>query len=225
MRGGKRGRSARARANGTPDTERANEPRRTVERERAETNGTAEPADDDGRRDPRNGSERSARTRGDGGGCCGDGGVNNVDDDDDTAAGAGRTVAPAAASNSIASSRRRPSRAGPSRSPSLASDDAATATNTTREGDADDRPGPLDVEGNKNGEGEPRVSFPWCVMGCFGSQSSKAGQDDSKNQKRRSDAITRQLQKDKQIYRATHRLLLLGESQLTIISRFQLARE
>lgn len=208
MRGGERGRSARARANGTPDTERASEraaPRRTVERERAETNGTAEPADDDdGRRDPRNGSERSARTRG-------DGGVNNVDDDDyGTAAGTGRTVAPAAASNSIAS-RRRPSRAGPSRSPSLALDDAATVTNTTREGDADDRPGPLDVEGNKNGEGEPRVSFPWCVMGCFGSQSSKASQDDSKNQKRRSDAITRQLQKDKQIYRATHRLLLLGE--------------
>lgn len=50
-----------------------------------------------------------------------------------------------------------------------------------------------------------------CVMGCFGSQSSKTSQDDSKNQKRRSDAITRQLQKDKQVYRATHRLLLLGE--------------
>ncbi|XP_003694639.1 guanine nucleotide-binding protein G(s) subunit alpha-like [Apis florea] len=50
-------------------------------------------------------------------------------------------------------------------------------------------------------------------MGCFGSQSSKASQDDSKNQKRRSDAITRQLQKDKQLYRATHRLLLLGAGE------------
>ncbi|KAJ8669775.1 hypothetical protein QAD02_001034 [Eretmocerus hayati] len=50
-------------------------------------------------------------------------------------------------------------------------------------------------------------------MGCFGSQSSKSGQDDSKNQKRRSDAITRQLQKDKQLYRATHRLLLLGAGE------------
>ncbi|XP_011503968.1 PREDICTED: guanine nucleotide-binding protein G(s) subunit alpha-like [Ceratosolen solmsi marchali] len=50
-------------------------------------------------------------------------------------------------------------------------------------------------------------------MGCFGSQSSKASQDDSKNQKRRSDAITRQLQKDKQVYRATHRLLLLGAGE------------
>jgi len=47
-------------------------------------------------------------------------------------------------------------------------------------------------------------------MGCFGSQN-KDSQDESKNQKRRSDAITRQLQKDKQVYRATHRLLLLGE--------------
>lgn len=67
-----------------------------------------------------------------------------------------------------------------------------------------------EVEG-KSEEGEPRVSLSWCVMGCFGSQSSKASQDDSKNQKRRSDAITRQLQKDKQLYRATHRLLLLGK--------------
>lgn len=53
-----------------------------------------------------------------------------------------------------------------------------------------------------------------CAMGCFGSQGSK-GQtsDDSKSQKRRSDAITRQLQKDKQVYRATHRLLLLGAGE------------
>lgn len=40
-----------------------------------------------------------------------------------------------------------------------------------------------------------------CAMGCFGSQSSKgqASSDDSKSQKRRSDAITKQLQKDKQV--------------------------
>lgn len=39
-----------------------------------------------------------------------------------------------------------------------------------------------------------------CAMGCFGSQSSKGqASDDSKSQKRRSDAITRQLQKDKQV--------------------------
>ena len=40
-------------------------------------------------------------------------------------------------------------------------------------------------------------------MGCFGSASSKQADsnstDDSKSQKRRSDAITKQLQKDKQV--------------------------
>lgn len=77
-------------------------------------------------------------------------------------------------------------------------------------------------------------------MGCFGSASSKqadsSSSDDSKSQKRRSDAITKQLQKDKQVsqntfifaikhrqwhdithrsqvYRATHRLLLLGAGE------------
>ncbi|XP_046865732.1 G protein alpha s subunit isoform X1 [Drosophila tropicalis] len=54
-------------------------------------------------------------------------------------------------------------------------------------------------------------------MGCFGSptskQSSDVNSDDSKSQKRRSDAISRQLQKDKQLYRATHRLLLLGAGE------------
>jgi guanine nucleotide-binding protein G(s) subunit alpha len=75
-------------------------------------------------------------------------------------------------------------------------------------------------------------------MGCFGSASSKQqadsnSSDDSKSQKRRSDAITKQLQKDKQVreidvalkvalahvfiffqvYRATHRLLLLGAGE------------
>lgn len=78
-------------------------------------------------------------------------------------------------------------------------------------------------------------------MGCFGSAGSKqteaGGQgsggagssgaaggaasgagggdstEDTKTQKRRSDAITKQLQKDKQVYRATHRLLLLGAGE------------
>uniref|UniRef100_A0A1L8DMF1 Guanine nucleotide-binding protein G(s) subunit alpha n=2 Tax=Nyssomyia neivai TaxID=330878 RepID=A0A1L8DMF1_9DIPT len=54
-------------------------------------------------------------------------------------------------------------------------------------------------------------------MGCFGSAGSKqtdaSGSEDSKSQKRRSDAITKQLQKDKQVYRATHRLLLLGAGE------------
>lgn len=55
-------------------------------------------------------------------------------------------------------------------------------------------------------------------MGCFGSAGSKQtdagnGSEDTKSQKRRSDAITKQLQKDKQVYRATHRLLLLGAGE------------
>ncbi|EDW31531.1 GL11181 [Drosophila persimilis] len=53
-------------------------------------------------------------------------------------------------------------------------------------------------------------------MGCFGSPTSKqsdVNSEDSKSQKRRSDAISRQLQKDKQLYRATHRLLLLGAGE------------
>lgn len=75
---------------------------------------------------------------------------------------------------------------------------------------------------------------PWVAMGCFGSAGSKqstegagsaggsggaaggggsSGTDDTKSQKRRSDAITKQLQKDKQVYRATHRLLLLGAGE------------
>lgn len=45
---------------------------------------------------------------------------------------------------------------------------------------------------------------PFAAMGCFGSASSKqtAGSDDSEDkvsQKKRSDAITKQLQKDKQV--------------------------
>lgn len=55
-------------------------------------------------------------------------------------------------------------------------------------------------------------------MGCFGSAGSKqtetnSSTEDTKSQKRRSDAITKQLQKDKQVYRATHRLLLLGAGE------------
>lgn len=44
-----------------------------------------------------------------------------------------------------------------------------------------------------------------CAMGCFGSQGSKGqASDDAKSQKRKSDAITRQLQKDKQVSKHTY---------------------
>jgi hypothetical protein len=48
------------------------------------------------------------------------------------------------------------------------------------------------------------------VMGCFGSASSKADQEENKRRKEANKKINQQIQKDKQVYRATHRLLLLG---------------
>lgn len=52
-------------------------------------------------------------------------------------------------------------------------------------------------------DGGQSSSCWWATMGCFGSASSKQADsnssDDSKSQKRRSDAITKQLQKDKQV--------------------------
>lgn len=48
-------------------------------------------------------------------------------------------------------------------------------------------------------------------MGCFGSASSKADHEESKRGKETNKKINQQLQKDKQVYRATHRLLLLGK--------------
>lgn len=48
-------------------------------------------------------------------------------------------------------------------------------------------------------------------MGCFGSASSKADQEETKKGKETNKKINQQLQKDKQVYRATHRLLLLGK--------------
>lgn len=51
-------------------------------------------------------------------------------------------------------------------------------------------------------------------MGCFGSAAAKTDHDDAKKGKETNKKINQQLQKDKQVYRATHRLLLLGESNL-----------
>lgn len=53
------------------------------------------------------------------------------------------------------------------------------------------------------------------AMGCFGNRDSQqaAGAEDTRIQKRVNDQINRQLQKDKQVYRATHRLLLLGAGE------------
>lgn len=54
------------------------------------------------------------------------------------------------------------------------------------------------------------------AMGCFGnrdSQQAAGGAEDSREKKRISDRINKQLKMDKQVYRATHRLLLLGAGE------------
>ncbi|CAG7678906.1 unnamed protein product, partial [Allacma fusca] len=50
------------------------------------------------------------------------------------------------------------------------------------------------------------------VMGCFGGTSS-IEQEERKKKKEANKRINQQIQKDKQIYRATHRLLLLGAGE------------
>lgn len=50
-------------------------------------------------------------------------------------------------------------------------------------------------------------------MGCFGSASTKTDAEEDKRRKEANKKIEKQIQKDKQIYRATHRLLLLGAGE------------
>lgn len=50
-------------------------------------------------------------------------------------------------------------------------------------------------------------------MGCFGNNGSKTDAEEDKRRKEANKKIEKQLQKDKQIYRATHRLLLLGAGE------------
>ncbi|KAH1000605.1 hypothetical protein HUJ04_012912 [Dendroctonus ponderosae] len=50
-------------------------------------------------------------------------------------------------------------------------------------------------------------------MGCFGDRDAGHANEDIRSQKRISDQINRQLAKEKQVYRATHRLLLLGAGE------------
>ncbi|KAJ8932684.1 hypothetical protein NQ318_020333 [Aromia moschata] len=50
-------------------------------------------------------------------------------------------------------------------------------------------------------------------MGCFGNRDAAQASEDIRTQKRISDQINRQLAKEKQVYRATHRLLLLGAGE------------
>lgn len=57
-------------------------------------------------------------------------------------------------------------------------------------------------------------------MGCFSTSRTQTDPEDDRLQKEQNKKIEQQLQKDKQVYRATHRLLLLGES--TILAFFNL---
>lgn len=50
-------------------------------------------------------------------------------------------------------------------------------------------------------------------MGCLGNSKTEDQRNEEKAQREANKKIEKQLQKDKQIYRATHRLLLLGEFQ------------
>lgn len=47
-------------------------------------------------------------------------------------------------------------------------------------------------------------------MGCLGNSKTEDQRNEAKAQREANKKIEKQLQKDKQIYRATHRLLLLG---------------
>lgn len=57
-----------------------------------------------------------------------------------------------------------------------------------------------------------KTFFYWDVgkMGCLGNSKTEDQRNEEKAQREANKKIEKQLQKDKQIYRATHRLLLLG---------------
>jgi hypothetical protein len=48
------------------------------------------------------------------------------------------------------------------------------------------------------------------IMGCFSTSRTQTDPEDDRLQREQNKKIDQQLQRDKQLYRATHRLLLLG---------------
>ena len=78
----------------------------------------------------------------------------------------------------------------------------------------DERPSPDPSSSATTSHHTPGTSHSWVtsvVMGCFGrSASGKSDAEESKRRKEANKKINQQIQKDKQVYRATHRLLLLG---------------
>lgn len=55
--------------------------------------------------------------------------------------------------------------------------------------------------------------FSFEAMGCCGIKGDKEEAEDEKRQRKTNKEIEKQIQKDKQVYRATHRLLLLGAGE------------
>lgn len=55
-------------------------------------------------------------------------------------------------------------------------------------------------------------------MGCLGNSKTEDQRNEEKAQREANKKIEKQLQKDKQIYRATHRLLLLGRLFVSLLS-------
>merc|ERR1719420_1604007 len=65
-------------------------------------------------------------------------------------------------------------------------------------------------------------------MGCCGIKGDKEGEEDDKRARKQNKEIERQIQKDKQVYRATHRLLLLGAGESgksTLVKQMRILHE
>lgn len=54
-------------------------------------------------------------------------------------------------------------------------------------------------------------------MGCLGNSKTEDQRNEEKVQREANKKIEKQLQKDKQLYRATHRLLLLGKCEWNLM--------
>lgn len=72
-------------------------------------------------------------------------------------------------------------------------------------------------------EANRRPSLLANVSSCFGGSGSKNDAEEDKRRKEANKRIEKQIQKDKQIYRATHRLLLLGLNLYFFLFRFNFA--
>lgn len=56
-------------------------------------------------------------------------------------------------------------------------------------------------------------------MGCLGNSKTEDQRIDEKAQRETNKKIEKQLQKERQAYKATHRLLLLGKTDLNVVAK------